>query len=107
VTETLHPAGLKATSTPDGDTVMLRLPVGTGIEIEKSVLLAIAASHCGPLQRGRWGEYLTATETRRLEHGVTPHEFDPGYSGIACCRMVMRADFGEDCGLPASSKVHI
>lgn len=37
------------------------------------------------------------------------HEFDPGYTGMseACNRLVLRDDYGDDCGLPREHPIHV
>lgn len=46
MTETLHPGGLSAISTPEADTVLLVGPNHDSVEIERDVLWAIAREHC-------------------------------------------------------------
>jgi hypothetical protein len=103
---TEHPGGLRAESRSDDDLVTLSISDALDMTIEKDVLRAIVAEHCDMRTVGDWRDWLTPTEQKRLEHGIAPHPFEPGYSGMACIHMVMRADYGEDCGLPGRSKVH-
>lgn len=39
------------------------------------------------------------------EEGLIDHPYEPGHSGYACTRMVMKDGFGEDCGFPAARHV--
>jgi hypothetical protein len=42
------------------------------------------------------------------DHGAEPlidHEYEAGYSGFACVRMVMKDGFGQDCGAPAAAHI--
>jgi hypothetical protein len=56
------------------------------------------------------GGWLSVPEREHLEATTEPHEFEGGvgtYFSPACTRLVERDGDGEDCGLPASSIVHI
>jgi hypothetical protein len=41
-----------------------------------------------------------------LDPFLPPHEFEPGYTGMVCGRLVERNGYGIDCGLPPEHEIH-